>query len=371
MANKNLVRRAFSVTANLPGAAPISSPPQTPEATSVTSLPTAVEPLQASSSSVSAAPAAFAAPPAAPRTGPGSMLAFMTEQSEVHREVVQLRERVASFDGADVTRRMDPASITASRWANREVSHFETDAFSRLKDEIASAGGNIQPIKIRPLAVAARGGPLYEIVYGHRRHRACLELGIPVLALVQQDMKDADLFVEMERENRNREDLSAWEQGVMYMRALEQGLFPSAKQLAAAIDRDMGNISRAMALAKLPAAVVAAFGSPLNLQFRWATPLKDAHQRDPEGLLEAARELVQRNPPLTPAEVFAVLTKSGAKANSRSGGKTQWSDDKETPVATLTHDRKGRVVVSIDRPMDDVQRQKLVKLLDGFLGIKS
>lgn len=364
MANKNLIKRAFSVTANLPGTAAMPDPAEAPKSApaEISKTPQAASP----------APAAASTPVGVtPRTGPGSMLAFMTEQSEVHREVVQLRERVADFEGADVVRQIDPADIKLSRWANRESAHFATEAFARLKAEIATSGGNVQPIKVRALSAAEGERRTYEIVYGHRRHRACLELGLPVSAMVQTSMKDADLFVEMERENRNREDLSAWEQGMMYLRALEQGLFPSAKQLAAAIDRDLGNIGRAMALAKLPAEVVAAFGSALNLQFRWATPLKDAHQRDPEGLLATARALSAQDPAPSPAEVFAALTGQGKVKGAGDEKPTQWHNDQGVSVASMTQDRKGRVIVSIDRPMDEAQRRKLIKLIDGFLGLKS
>ncbi len=208
-------------------------------------------------------------------------------------------------------------------------------------------------------------------MFGHRRHRAFLELGIPVLALVQQNMKEADLFVEMERENREREDLSAWEQGVMYMRALEQGLFPSAKQMAIAIDRDMGNISQAMALAKLPSDVVQAFGSPLNLQFRWASPLKDAHQKDPERLLEIARELAARAVKPAPAAVFAILTREQGGVAEANGAEAEWNDADGKRVAHLMTDRKGRTTLSFDTAMDAMQRKKLIKLMDGFLGLKS
>ncbi|MDM0108496.1 ParB/RepB/Spo0J family partition protein [Variovorax sp. J22R24] len=299
------------------------------------------------------------------------MLAFMTEQSEVHREVVHLRERLAQFDGAQAMRKLDPKLITASRWANRDASHFQTEAFTRLKEDIAGAGGNVQPIKVRPIAGAPSGAPQFEVVFGHRRHQACLELGIPVQAVVEPDMKDVDLFVEMERENREREDLSAWEQGVMYMRALEQGLFPSAKQLAAAIDRDLGNIGKAMALAKLPSEVVHAFGSPLNLQFRWATALKDAHQRDPEGLLAAAREMATKVPAATPAEVFATLTGAGRAGRQGETPSTEWTDDDGRRIAVLTIDRKGRATLSFDRPLDESQRRRLAKAVDAFVGRKA
>lgn len=388
MANKNLIRRAFSVTAGLPPSTAgnsdvrVATEAPVPLAVKSDDLQPSAPAIRAESADTGAVvPVPHSAPvneaaslprqAAPPRTGPGSMLAFMAQESVVHKEVLQLRERVAEFDGAEVARRLDPLTIAASKWANREEAHFATEAFAKLKEEISAAGGNVQPIKVRPIAggVATGTKAIYEIVYGHRRHRACLELGIPVLALVQQVMEDVDLFVEMERENRNREDLSAWEQGVMYMRALEQGLFPSAKQLGVAIDRDMSNISRAMALAKLPTEVVRAFGSPLNLQFRWATLLKDAHQRDPEGLLATARDIASRNPRPLPAEVFAILT-GGANRKPAAGASQDWKDAEGKPLASLTTDRKGRVTVTFDQLMDDAQRRKLAKLLDTFLAPK-
>jgi len=194
MANKDLVKRAFSVTANLPSQ-------QKPEllAAAATEVADAAEEQGVPQSEALrplpvANPAIEVIPPgnAAPKTGPGSMMAFMAEQSEVHREVVRLRERVSEFDGAEAARRIDPRQIAVSKWANRDESHFKTESFSKLKDEIASAGGNVQPIKVRHVARPEAGAPKLEIVYGHRRHRACLELGIPVFALVQKDMKDAE-----------------------------------------------------------------------------------------------------------------------------------------------------------------------------------
>jgi ParB family chromosome partitioning protein len=366
MANKDLVKRAFSVTANLP----IPSQ-QRHDAAAMDEGEKGGAQAEAPATVVRSMVHEQNAASVAPKTGPGSMLAFMTEQSEVHREVVRLRERLSDFDGAQATRAMDPKLIKASSWANRDLSHFKTEAFSRLKEEIASAGGNVQPIKVRPIEGAAAGSPQFEIVYGHRRHQACLELGLPVLTLVQPEMRDAELFVEMERENREREDLSAWEQGVMYMRALEQGLFPSAKQLAAAIDRDMGNISKAMALAKLPGEVVRAFGSPLNLQFRWATPLKDAHQRDPEGLLAASRELTARVPPPSPAEGFSELTAQAGSQRQAPGSTTEWNDDDGKRIASLVIDRRGRPTLSFDQPMGEAQRRKLAKMIDAFVGSKA
>ncbi|SFQ58944.1 chromosome partitioning protein, ParB family [Variovorax sp. OK605] len=368
MANKNLVKRAFSVTANLPvrtEAAGVSAPGQ--ESAPVPLGAVRLDSTEAAASHEPVLPPR--APAAAPRTSPGSMLAFMAEQSEVHKEVVELRRRLEEFDGADVTRRLDPRDISVSRWANRDRAHFATQAFLDLKAEIQSSGGNIQPIKVRAVSPAEAGAQRYEIVYGHRRHQACLELGIPVLALIDHGMKDTDLFVEMDRENRAREDLSPWEQGVMYSRALDEGLFPSAKQMAAALGVDMGTISKAKTLRSLPADVVAAFSSPLELQFRWGKLLTDALQKDPEGVLERARTVATQLPRPSAADTLKILIQAtGAKR--RREGTAEWLDPAGNRVASLNTDRKGKATILVEA-LDESQQRRLIKLLDGFLGLKA
>ena len=147
----------------------------------------------------------------------------------------------------------------------------------------------------------------YEIVFGHRRHQACLELGLPVLAVIE-DVDDTQLFAEMDRENRERKDLRPYEVGCMYAKALDLGLFPSARKMSEAIGADLGLIGKAMNLAKLPQVVVDAFTSPTELQYRWAAPLNAALQRDPDGVLTRAKRLSKREPRLSAKLVFDELT---------------------------------------------------------------
>lgn len=335
-----------------------------------------------------ARPAEEAAPGEAGRakTAPGSMLHFMTSQSAAIREVETLREQLAAFDDALPVRRLDPRRVRASAWANRHPASFEAPEFAALREEIAAAGGNVQPIKVRPLGPRGGGvGPSnppshggdpqgvgrsnppadYEIVFGHRRHRACLDLGLPVLALVEE-VSEQELFVAMERENRGRKDLSAWEQGTMYARALDQGLYASNRQLAAAIGRDLGDVGKALALARLPEAVVEAFPSPLDLQYRWAKPLAQAQQRDPEGLLARAKALRESGRGLTSKQVLDLLLDPGADppaavAEPAVVGRTRRG------VATFSVDEQGHTVVRLDRFLSDDRRRQLAKLLGEFL----
>lgn len=242
-----------------------------------------------------------------PKTAPGAMMAFAVDaRSELIKEnerlkaaadeVVTLKSKVSElaselqqWDGAIATRRLDPKQIRRSRWANRHEHSFNDHDFSVLKDEILAAGGNVQPIKVRHIGKDSTD-EVFEIVFGHRRHQACLELNLPVLSTIE-NISDQGLFVEMDRENRSRKNLSPWEQGVMYLNALNDGLFPSQRKLSEAVGIDLSALGKALNLARLPVSVVKAFQSPLDIQYRWAKPLTDALVRDGAGLLARAEAL--------------------------------------------------------------------------------
>jgi ParB family chromosome partitioning protein len=127
------------------------------------------------------------------------------------------------------------------------------------------------------------------------------------VAAFVESMDDETLFIEMERENRGREDLSAWEQGVSYARALDDGLFASARKLSEKIGIDVGQIGKAVSLAKLPKEVVEAFSSPLDLQYRFAKPLKDALDKSPDDVLSRAQAIKQAGEKLSGKEVLSRL----------------------------------------------------------------
>jgi ParB family chromosome partitioning protein len=68
----------------------------------------------------------------------------------------------------------------------------------------------VPPIKVQPLNGSTFGDASheYEIIYGYRRHRVCLELNIPINALIEP-VDDEQVFEQMEHENRGRKNLSA------------------------------------------------------------------------------------------------------------------------------------------------------------------
>jgi ParB family chromosome partitioning protein len=123
----------------------------------------------------------------------------------------------------------------------------------------------------------------------------------------------------MERENRTRQNLSAYEQGAMYRRALDEGLFPSLRQLATHVGRDHSDISKAMRIAALPQEVVSAFASPNDIQFRWAALLTDALERDRAGVLRVASDPLLKDLPAR--RIFeALVGKGGGRSPTGSSG---------------------------------------------------
>lgn len=221
---------------------------------------------------------------------PRSGVAAVERSVSVHHRLQEAQDRLKQFEEGKLVVPLDPARIRESRWKNRDPLAFDTAEFRQLKDEIREAGGNVQAVKVRPAGKDEKGNDVYEIVYGRRRVRACLELGLMVMAVVEE-MTDTQAYLEMHRENRGREDLSPWEQGSMYQDALSQGLYPSMRKLAEALNVSPGNMTVAIQLAELPVEVLAAFPSPLELQFRWALPLHKALRADPERVLRTAEAI--------------------------------------------------------------------------------
>lgn len=284
--------------------------------------------------------AATPAPPVftpRPKTAPGALMAFANDtRSELLKENETLRERaqeaevlrsrldealddLQQWEGAKASRLIEASLVRPSRFANRHPGSFQDADYLKLRHEIQDAGGNVQPIKVRPVRGEEDSSPVrYEVVFGHRRLRACQELGLPVLAMID-NLDDQALFVEMERENRARKDLSAWEQGMMYRSALDSGLFPSNRKLAEAIGVDLSALGKALSLAALPEFIVAAFPSPLTLQFRWAKPLSDALAADAAGMRERVLDLQALPQKLSAREVFERLVDTAPVERRRQG----------------------------------------------------
>lgn len=281
---------------------------------------------------------------------------------------------------AGVPRRMlDPKLVRPSQWANRHELSFSNADFAELKQSIKLAGKNVQPIKVRPL-LAVPGN--FEIVFGHRRHRACLDLDaelsqVPgaehksfLVEAIVEDLDDEKLFVEMDRENRQRADLRPYEQGAMYRRALDLGTFKTQDALAAAIGVDKGNLSKALKLADLPAEILDAFSSRLELQYRFVKPLEDALKNDRAGVIARAKKVAKdrekSGEALTAKAVLESLVST--PSSEKQDDAVIRSADSGSQATAVHRVQKNRHIFEIDRAsLTDAALQKLIESIQKLM----
>ncbi len=292
-------------------------------------------------------------------TAPGGMLAFRGQLQQHEATVKALEAKLAQYADGVRTMKLDTALVDESKWANRHASTFDSAAFDKFKDEIAHAGGNVQPILVRPT------GERYEVVFGHRRFTACKQLGLPVLAMIME-MSDEDLFTLMDRENRDREDLTPYEQGEMWRRAIDEGLFTSARQLARHTGVSDVHVGQCIAIARLPQFVLELFSSPTEIQVRWAKVINDQLQTDPEALKDRASKIKALGKTFASAKIFEMLA-SDEKTSKKTlptpikhGGKV---------IGKIAQGPDGEVSLSI-KPgyLSGASFVKLQKALDELIG---
>ncbi len=173
--------------------------------------------------------------------------------------------------------KLDPRTVIRSQWTDGDDSHYLTVAFERLKRSIEHTGGNVSPIKVRPVHDGRFG---FEIVLGHARHRACLELGLPVAAVVEE-MSDLQL-VQQFITHQLFKKWSPWRTGAVMNRAIDHGLFPSLRKAAEQLGMEVTDCWSLIALYRLPVGVKRRLMS-ITLTPASAKRLVRQWERDPAG----------------------------------------------------------------------------------------
>lgn len=259
--------------------------------------------------------------------------------------------------------KLDASRVRHGRFRDRHDLGFKDEAFAALKVEIEATNGNVLPILVRPIADQ---GYEYEVVWGHRRHQACVELGLPVTAVVRE-LSDREAVLLMSAENSSRKDLTQFEKARKYEVWISEGVFESMAEIAQAERVDKGTISRYMAINKLPATVVERIADPRTITGLWATKvlavLKDHEQASlekiaslPVGQTMTVRALLDLLTPPRQGEGLSGSIPEGEGVTYRVG------DDE---VLTVVPGAAGpsETVVRVGRPMTQDQLQKVADFI--------
>jgi len=235
-------------------------------------------------------------------------------------EIVELRGKLEEARARQV-QLIDPKLVRPSRLMNRHESTFDTAEYRELVESVRVAGGNEQPVTVR--RIDGDAVHRFEVIAGLRRHRAALETGTPLKAMVE-DADDSRAYDIMSRENSQRADLSPWEWGRHYIEGLAIKKC-TQKELAAIIGTSETHVAQAIPIGELPETVVRAFPSPLDIQFRWGPPLRKALAVAEARVLRRAEELIAQRTQRTATqeqgptakEVVQALVEAGRRGRAK------------------------------------------------------
>lgn len=143
---------------------------------------------------------------------------------------------------------VDPEICIPWKYHNRDEAWMNSD---RCKDLISSIRKNGQqfPVLARLLEDDKEGNK-WEIVAGRRRWFACKYLKIK-LKLKPIDATDRECAILMNLENKDRDDVTEFEDAISYRQQLEAGLFDSQDDMAAALELNKSKLSKMLAAAKI------------------------------------------------------------------------------------------------------------------------
>ena len=252
---------------------------------------------------------------AAERTAITSLEQMRTEMQELHSEMDQ--------SGA---REIDPNRIRESKFSQRSDAAWEDQRYFDLIESM-KAKGWIGTMMVRPVPDDDPNHD-YEVVFGHRRRRAAIEVGINVRAIVRE-IDDEELVSLMEVENEGREDPSLYEMGTWYLSWIEHGICKNQSQVAERAHKAGSFVSRAITVAKWPNELIEAFGDSRKIGSRAVSQIQSKLSKadGKKQVLAAAKELSQdeKRHAMSAAEITRRLTaepedKPGAAAKpDRSG----------------------------------------------------
>jgi len=207
--------------------------------------------------------------------------------------------RVTSGEVRQVTQLLlDPTRVRIWPGNARSYKHLTENGCRELIDSIIAEGGQKVPAVVRRVD----GDPAhdFEVIAGTRRHWSISWLrahSYPEMQFVAQvaSLDDEAAFRLADLENRARKDVSDLERARNYADALKTHYGNHLTRMAERLKVSKGWLSKMIKVAQIPDAVIAAFASPADVQFKPAYALAQAldDKAATKAIQSAARELAR------------------------------------------------------------------------------
>lgn len=147
---------------------------------------------------------------------------------------------------------VDPKECEPWEYANRQDD--ELGDIDQLVESIKN-NKQLQPALIRKHP-APHDNIKYEIIFGRRRHLACSQLNIPLLAIRKDITNIQDAIATQDAENKFRNDVSNYSNAKLYEKLLLNGVFKNEKALSVKLGLSTSSLNDLMAYVKIPGDIV-------------------------------------------------------------------------------------------------------------------
>jgi ParB family transcriptional regulator, chromosome partitioning protein len=247
------------------------------------------------------------------------------------------------------------------------LDDYVTEETCKREIESVLTYGQLVPALGRPLKDDASHD--VELIYGARRLFIARTINMPLL-VEMREMTDAEAIVAMDIENRQRADVSPYERGLSYSRWLNGGFFSSQGEIARALHISESQVSRLLKLARLPAVIVNAFPSPVDIREEWGLALFEALKADRSRqlIIQAARSIATSSRRPSACDAFRTMLAAAA-----GGPRTRLpAHDKVVHAADgvpLFRIRQQRSAVAILLPAKTVSAIRVKEISKAIAGI--
>ena len=218
------------------------------------------------------------------RVGAGVIGAAHRAIDDIRTERDRLKAILESGGGA--VRELDPSLIDPSPYPDR-LPDDDATSFEAFKRSIETEGQKV-PVQVRKHPSSPGR---YQIVYGHRRWLAAMQLERPVRA-IEVEISDLDLVLAQGIENASRQDLSWIERALFAARMDGAGIKP--RHIYAALSIEDAELARMRRVYRIvPADIIEAIGrAPKIGRPRWLDFAKTV--AGDSGTLDALRAVLAR-----------------------------------------------------------------------------
>lgn len=275
----------------------------------------------------------------------------------------------------DRTEWVDPARCRPWRLHNRDLDHLTEDSCRDLIDAFLSAKKQRIPAIVRRL----KGDPDhdFEIIAGVRRwwtvqwlrdhHHPEYEYLVTI-----QNVEDEEAFRVSDIENRSRKDITDWERGVEYSRALAEFYNGSQNEMAEHLNISRSWLSRLLDVVRLPEAIIAAFSDRHDITVRVARDIKPLTGEQRALALmtkEAAKIIAERDDlglRLRGPEVAKRLVKSTLAQKASAGSEVEVQGKSGKAILRYTRTARGGLTLKV-LPKSGASTEELLSAIEGIL----